>query len=230
MKIEVSKRLNVFVDETGELGFSKKSATVSGITMVIHEHSSGIDAQVQNLTTAFSTLGFSKIFHMGDLVMGRNDYKDMAIPERRKIFTTFYRFSTKVNTSYYSILVDKKNMTSLKKFCTQVESQLGAFLTDNLEYFQSFDEIVIYYDDGQAPIGKVLARVFGQLYGYRKVTDFDHFEKKLFQVADMMTFIDKLLYKYKNHIKFTKTEERFFSPKDIKKLLRERENKNLKKN
>ena len=227
MKIEVKRRLNIFVDETGDFGFEKRSASIYEISLVLHEHSERIDGQVDSLNGRFSVLNFDGILHMGDLVTGHGDYMGMEIPERRKIFTTFYAFSKTVKTQYHSIVVEKKNLNTPKTLSSRLENELSLFLTENLGYLQQFDEIVIYYDNGQAQIGKILDNVFSQLSGYRKVSDFNKKEKKLFQVADMMTYLDKLIYKYRNHIKFSKTEARFFSDRDVKTLLREREKKNL---
>ncbi len=227
MKVEVNKRLNIFVDETGEFGFGKHSATLSGISLVLHEHRTKINEQVYILNNRLSQINFSDMIHMGDLVMGRNNYSVMTISERRKIFTTLYSFSKLVNTSYYSVIIDKKKIATARELCIKIENQLSLFLTENLNYFQQFDEIVIYYDDGQAPIGRILDKVFGELSGYRKVTIFDHQEKKLFQVADMLTYVDKLIYKYNHHINFSKTEERFFSDRHIRNLVRERKKKDF---
>ena len=52
--------------------------------------------------------------------------------------------------------------------------------------------------------------------GYEQISDFDHQEKKLFQVADMLTYVDKIIYKYKHGIKLTKTETAFFDIRHIK--------------
>lgn len=227
MKIRLKRRLNIFIDETGEFGFGKRSAHIYELSLVLHEHSERIDSQVNALNSRFLMLGFSGIIHMGDLVTGHGDYTGMEIPERRKIFTTFYAFSKTINTRYHSIVVEKKGIKTPKVLSSRIEDKLSLFLTENLAYFQQFDEIVVYYDDGQAQIGKILNKVFSKLSGYRKISDFDKREKKLFQVADMMTYLDKLLYKYKNHIKFSKTETRFFSDRDVKNLLRERERKNI---
>lgn len=48
---------------------------------------------------------------------------------------------------------------------------------------------------------------------------FDHTQKRLFQVSDMLTVIDKLDYKRKNHIPFTKAENFFFSGRDFRHII-----------
>ena len=41
--------------------------------------------------------------------------------------------------------------------------------------------------------------------------EFDHKVKRLFQVSDMLTYIDKIEYKHNNEIPLTKSEKYFFS-------------------
>ncbi len=53
------------------------------------------------------------------------------------------------------------------------------------------------------------------------IFEFDHKEKRLFQVSDMLTFVDKIVYKHNNKIELTKAEKYFFSVKDILGLIRQ---------
>ncbi len=57
--------------------------------------------------------------------------------------------------------------------------------------------------------------------------EFDHTKKRLFQVSDMLTFIDKLDYKFHNNMPFTKAEKYFFTNKEIEYIKRKLKNKRL---
>lgn len=94
-------------------------------------------------------------------------------------------------------------------------------IKDNIEYFEKFDKIVLYYDNGQETLGTILDSIFSQFEKYEHRIDFNHKKKRLFQVSDMLTFIDKYDYKYKNKIPLTKSEQFFFSTEDIRKILKE---------
>ena len=52
-------------------------------------------------------------------------------------------------------------------------------------------------------------------------------EKRLFQISDMLTYIDKYDYKYKNKMKFTNGEKYFFTKDEIRKILKELNKKRL---
>ena len=53
------------------------------------------------------------------------------------------------------------------------------------------------------------------------VVEFDHVEKKLFQVADMLTYVDKLIFKYNKRMKPSMTECAFFTSKQIRTIINE---------
>jgi hypothetical protein len=59
--------------------------------------------------------------------------------------------------------------------------------------------------------------------------EFDHKEKRLFQVSDMLTFIDKIVYKHDNKMELTNAEKYFFSVKDILGIIRQLKPKRWKK-
>ncbi len=89
------------------------------------------------------------------------------------------------------------------------------------KYFQKFDKIVMYYDNGQEVLGTMLDSIFLRFDDFEHRVDFNHKEKRLFQVSDMFTYIDKYDYKYKNKMFFTKIEKYFFSFEEIRKILKE---------
>lgn len=85
----------------------------------------------------------------------------------------------------------------------------------------------MYYDNGQEIVGTVLDSIFMRFSGFEHKVHFDHKEKRLFQVSDMLTYIDKYDYKYKNKLPFTKGEKYFFAEEEIRKIIRELNKKRL---
>lgn len=65
-------------------------------------------------------------------------------------------------------------------------------------FWNSFDKVIIYYDNGQVELTKILSSVFNALYTdveFRKVKPVDH---KLFQVADLVCTMELLSEKSEN--------------------------------
>ena len=213
-------RLNIFVDETGEFGFDKGSAKLYGVSLVFHEHKNNIQHEIKILEERLDRLDFYSMVHMGDLVTGHGDFKGMTIAERRKIYAIFYKFSRQITATYHTIIIDKKDAHNSRLLSNAIHKELSALILDNLSYLQQFDQIKIYYDGGQKPLNKIIKDTFSIFCSYEQKSDFDHTEKKLFQVADMLTYVDKLIYKYQKHIKFANTEQTFFDDKHIKNIIR----------
>ena len=90
-----------------------------------------------------------------------------------------------------------------------LSKQLAMFLRDNLEYFTSFDKIIVYYDYGQSEITTILTSVFNSMF---IDVDFRHvqpYEYKLFQVADMICTLELSKLNFDNN-KISKSEENFY--------------------
>ena len=88
---------------------------------------------------------------------------------------------------------------------------------ENIGYFQTFDEVILYYDNGQRNLNRILNSVlFTELskYDVRKVSPKDY---KLFQVADLICTLQLLDIKHKKN-ELSKSELLIFhNPKDLKK-------------
>lgn len=101
------KRLNIFVDETGEFGFSNKSSRLYGVSFTFHEQNDSIIEPLNKLNENLKQIGYSNMIHMADLIMKREDYSHFNIVKRKKIFNSIYQFSRRIPVKYCSIFVDK---------------------------------------------------------------------------------------------------------------------------
>ena len=113
---------------------------------------------------------------------------------------------------YKAFLFNKRNYSNRDKLESKMAQELGAFIMDNLEYFQSRSNVIIYYDNGQKEITRLINNVFnGWLVNaeIRKVKPSDYY---LFQVADMICTLELLQTKI-NDGTLTKSEELFFKNK-----------------
>ena len=105
--------------------------------------------------------------------------------------------------------------------------EIGQCINDDRDYSESFDKIVIYYDNGQETLATILDTLFATNPKVERRIEFVHTKKRLFQVSDMLTVIDKLDYKRKNNNPFTKAEKFFFKGKDFRHILNLLKNKRL---
>lgn len=215
------KRLNIFVDETGDFGFGNGSSKLYGISFTFHEHNVNIIPELNNLNDRLNKIGYSNMIHMADLIMKRGNYSRFSIDKRKRIFNSIYQFSRKISVKYKTIIIDKRYTDNGRILKQKLSVEINNMVKSHEYYFNKFDKIVMYYDNGQEVLGTILDAIFSRYSGFEHRINFDHIEKRLFQVSDMLTYIDKYDYKYKNKMPFTKSEKYFFSVEDIRKVMKE---------
>ena len=215
------KRLNIFIDETGEFGFGKGASELYGVSFTFHEHNDDIMPELAKLNERLGRIGYTNMIHMANLIMRREDYKNFDIAKRKSIFNAIYNFSRKIPVKYQTIIIDKKYTDSARVLRQQLSSEINKMIKEHEIYFEKFNQIVMYYDNGQETLGTILDSIFLRFDGFEYRIEFDHKEKRLFQVSDMLTYIDKYDYKYKHKMEFTRSEKYFFTIADIRKILKE---------
>ena len=159
------------------------------------------------------------MIHLAYLVAKRGDYSHFDFERRKSIFWAIFYFSNRVKVRIRTVIVDKKYINKKMQLNMALAREIGKFINENKEYINSFDKVVIYYDNGQETLATILDTLFATNPKVERIIDFDHKKKRLFQVSDMLTVIDKLDYKRKNNIPFTKNEEYFFRRKDFRHII-----------
>lgn len=112
------KRLNIFVDETGDFGFENGSSQLYGVSFTFHDQNNDITPEINNLNNRLKRIGYTGMIHMANLIMRREDYKDFTINVRKSIFNSIYNFTRRIPIKYQTIIVDKKyidNCSILRK-------------------------------------------------------------------------------------------------------------------
>lgn len=219
--------MNIFIDETGEFGLGTRSAKLYGTSLVFHEQDFNITRQLEKLKEKYDEINYQGMVHMGDLINGHGEYIGMTVEQRKKIFLALYKFSCSVKVKYAALIFEKKFADDEVRLQNELRMMFKNLIEENLEYIQKFDKVVVYYDSGQKPLASVIDSEFGTIFSYERKSRFNHQEKKLFQVADMLTFLDKLIYKNKHNIKLSNSEKLFFSGREIRIMTREIEKRRL---
>lgn len=208
------KELSIFVDESGDFGEYNHICPYYVVTLITHEQENLIKEQVEKLNLRFDLSNTNiQAMHTAPLIRRENIYKNLGITERRKMFNIFFNFTRKVGIKYKNIIVDKKHKTPLD-INSSISMNLSTFVKENLCYFQQFDKIIIYYDNGQNQLANILVSVFSSWFHdkfeYRTVSPYDY---KLFQVADFICTLALINHKLECGQDFTKSEQIFFGSK-----------------
>lgn len=225
--MSIIKRLNIFIDESGDFGFVAGSSELYVVSFTIHESNDSISSELEYLNERLNNLKYNGMLHLAYLIAKRDDYASFNLEQRQKIFWTIFNFARKVPIKLKTIILDKRYMNSKSQLNKAISIEINNFINDNKKYLDSFDKIVIYYDNGQETLATILDIVFATNEKVERRVEFDHTKKRLFQVSDMLTFIDKLDYKFNNNMDFTKAEKYFFSNNEIQYIKRKLKKKRL---
>lgn len=223
----VIKRLNIFIDESGDFGFVKGSSELYAVSFTIHESDNSILNELEYLNDRLNKLEYDGMLHLAYLIAKRDDYASFNLEQRQKIFWTIFNFARKVPVKLKTIILDKRYMNSKSQLNKAISIEINNFINENKKYLDSFDKIVIYYDNGQETLATILDIVFATNDKVERRVEFDHTKKRLFQVSDMLTFIDKLDYKFHNNMVFTNAEKFFFTNSEIEYIKRKLKKKRL---
>lgn len=205
------KELSIFVDESGDFGAYEPHAPFYLFTLVLHDQSNSLKEQLQHLEHGLLDIGFDvkHCFHAGPIIRREEDYQIYSITERRKTLNRILTFAKNCEISYVTFSVEKKHMSDSLSLTVALSKQLSAFIREEYAFFTQFDKIVVYYDNGQVELNKLLASVFTIMLPqaeFRKVMPADY---RLFQVADLFCTLELICLKEGNKI-MSKSEEVFF--------------------
>ena len=212
------KELSIFIDESGDFGEYESHSPYYIITMVFHDQSIDIQPAISKLNTELSYLGLDNLcIHTGPIIRKEEIYKDMDISDRRRIFNKMIAFVRQIDVKYHCFFIEKRKISDVVDATGMLSKQISQFIREHYEEFLSFDDVKIYYDNGQVEVSKILSSVFNALLPnpvFRKVMPTDY---KLFQVADLLCSLKLVSLKMENNL-FSKSEMMFFGNlRDLKK-------------
>ena len=206
------KELSIFVDESGDFGKYNHICPYYIVSFVIHEQQYSIQKQVDKLDEFLKStkLGLHNI-HSAPLIRRENIYIDLDVPYRFKIFDRLFHFTRNAKVKYKNIIVNKKHMQALD-INSSISKQLSSIVKENLCYFQQFDKIIIYYDNGQRQLASILVSIFSSWFHdkfeYRIVIPSQY---KLFQSADLICTLSLIEQRIEDGGSLTQSEQRFFN-------------------
>ena len=212
------RELSIFIDESGDFGEYSHQSPYYIIAMVFHDQKTSIMPAVKRLDSELSHMGLDKIcIHTGPIIRKEEIYQNMTIEERRGIFNKMMAFVRQIDIRYKCFFVEKKHLSNVVDITGRLSKKISQFIYENYQEILSFDNVKIYYDNGQVEVSKILSSVFNTLLPnpeFRKVMPMDY---KLFQVADLICTMKLVQIKLDNHM-FSKSEKIFFGNlRDLKK-------------
>ena len=204
------KELSVFIDESGDFGEYSHHAPFYIITMVFHNQTADISAEIGHLNSELLHLGLDNLcIHTGPIIRKEEIYREMTVVERRRIFNKMMAFVRNIDIRHKSFFIEKKHIADSVEATGRLSKLIAQFIRDHYNAFLNFDDVKIYYDNGQVEVSKILSSVFNALLPnpvFRKVMPSDY---KLFQAADFLCTMSLVKLKLENNL-FSNSEMTFF--------------------
>lgn len=193
------KILSVFIDESGDFGPYDAAAPYYLVAMILHNQDVNITENISLMDEHIDRLGYpNHAIHTGPLIRRESVYANELMEDRKR-------------------LIRKIECSDVIAMTGKLSKAITLEIMKHEDFWNSFDKLIVYYDNGQVELTKILSSVFNVLYPnveFRKVRPVDY---RLFQVADLICTMELLSEKAESN-SFTKSETEFFgSVRDFKK-------------
>ncbi len=189
--------LSIFVDESGDFGEYNHHSPYYIITLVFHNQDSDIAEDIRKFNNELALLGFeqSHCVHNGPIIRKEAPYEHINIKERRRIFNKMVAFTRQLDISFKCFHIEKKHIADTIEASSKLSKQLSSFICGNYNDFLSYDQIKVYYDNGQIELTRILSSVLNALLPNIKFRKVLPSEYRLFQVADLICTLELMRLK-----------------------------------
>lgn len=212
------KELSVFIDESGDFGKVKEYPAHYLVTFVFHNQAHNIEQQVAQLEKSVKNAGFDiEYIHTGPVIRREEVYAGYSIDERRKLLYKMLNFVVACPISYLTVVVDRKEAIDKVSLSGKLAKAINTAISVHQDFFDDFDKIIVYYDNGQNELSTILNAVFSIKFSrvtFRKAAPQKY---RLLQAADFICSMELLKVK-RDEKRLSKSEEKFFyKPQELKK-------------
>ncbi len=188
--------LSIFVDESGD---KSTHARYFILTLVFHDQSESIAENISIYEQSLAAADIPNIpFHSEPLLNGHGSYEGLTLKHRKKLLIAFASLVRFLPIKYKTFVYKRTHFDSIDKLAVRIKRDISSMLFDNLDFFQSFDQVKLYYDNGQDIVRNALNDsvefALSKQAIERKRTTMT--EYRLAQVADYLCTIELAAVKY----------------------------------
>ncbi|WP_160213317.1 hypothetical protein [Adlercreutzia aquisgranensis] len=205
----MAKRLNLHIDETGSQDLSEGLYL---ITVLLHDHADDVVIPIKEYERRLASANLEDVpFHGKDLLHGNEGYRAMSVGDRKRLLAQFSRFVRTLPVEYFVLRYSVADTHNREELEARIRRDLVSLAYDHLAFFQRYDIISVYYDNGQGAVSVALRGALDFVLA-RNVTDYrtaDHDVRRLLQVADYICTVERASIAYDAGSQ-SGTQERFF--------------------
>ena len=204
------RRLDVYIDESGDLSPYSKSNALYVVAFVLCDD----PESCKNALASFDYHQRKNILsgdfvHVGPLVWNESPYKDAKRQDRQTCFYNLYLLARHAPVRYLAMTIRKQPKMDVRR---SISSKLICMLESHQEYFNRYSQILLHYDCGQPFLTKALLSAFKEMSLPAVFALTKQREHPFMQVADLIGEMELLRHHcWQNQL--TKSEIAFFGEK-----------------
>lgn len=213
------KDLSVFVDESGDFGPYDYHTPYYIVTLVFHDQDMDVTDAIRHFERSLTEMDLpaQHIVHAGPLIRREELYLNMSVDERKKIFNRAFNFLRTTEIAYKAFIVEKKHIESSLDLVAALSKQLTRFFQKHYAYFTRYDRVILYYDNGQVELTKMLVSLLHAFFSRVEHRQAKPSNYRLLQAADIICTMVLTELKAQNAM-LSKSELSFFvSYRELKK-------------
>ena len=211
--------LSIFIDESGDFGETTERPAYYLVTMVFHNQSININENISKLEESVRVSGFDvEYIHTGPVIRREDVFANYSIDERRKLIYKMLNFYNNCEIFHDTVIINRKEATDKLTLSGKLAKGITEMIRRHIEYFNQFDKVIVYYDNGQIELSSILNAVLTVLFGDVEFRKAEPQKYRLLQVADFVCSMELLKIK-RDEKRLSKSEEKFFyKPQELKKV------------
>jgi len=201
--------LSIFVDESGDFGAHSDYYVVA---LVMHNQDDDLSDELAAFADALRLIeGFvgDRVIHTGPAIRRENGYAELPVEIRKREVDRLFAFARRVPVVHVTFSFRKRQYPERPQLKAALFTALARFLRDHAAYFLSFDQVIVYYDNGQAEVTAVLNALFRDFFFEIDFRRADSTRYRLLQVADLHCTLELLRIKLKEN-RLSKSDLYFF--------------------
>lgn len=192
----MARELSIFADESSGRGGTSRNFL---LTFVLHDQSEPIAGAVERYEESLRRAGLPDIpFHSEPLLNGHGPYENLDMAQRKRLLASFGVLVQRLPVSYRTFAYRRSEVGEVAVLEARMKRDISAFLFDHLAFFQNFDEVKVYYDNGQDVVRRALDQSIGFALSREAVVRRASAmaDYRLSQVADYLCTLELAALKY----------------------------------
>ena len=160
------RTLKVFIDESGTYRNTGDGEIIVNdrfyaISLVFYEDDDSNLQLIRNLNEHLKVVGYKESIkvHCMPLINRDDQFSKTFLPENvRYIFGAMNFYLRKMPIKHITILLD--NLKTDRSFNSYFETEIQKVLNNNAAFFKQYDQIALYYDNGQIIVKQIVKNSF----------------------------------------------------------------------